>query len=107
MVALLAPWLIVRRFGDDAREHPVASYALRMFGVRTVLIAIDLLRADGHERAHAIRVAPIIHASDAVTAALAARSGKVPASSAAAIVAISSLNTVLAVLMQNTKRRRD
>jgi hypothetical protein len=103
-VALLAPWLIVGRFGDDAREHPVSSYALRMFGIRTVLIAIDLLRSAGPERGQAMRVAPIIHASDTVAAVLAARSGKVPTRSAVAIVAISGLNTLLALLMRERSR---
>jgi hypothetical protein len=104
-VALLAPWLIVRRFGDDADEHPVSAYALRMFGVRTVLIAIDLFSADGPVRSHAMRVAPVIHASDTVAAVLAARSGKVPRQSAIAIVVISGLNTALSVLMQRANPR--
>jgi hypothetical protein len=102
--ALLAPWLIVRRFGDSAEDHPVSAYALRMFGIRTVLIAIDLLGADGPVRTHAMRVAPLIHASDTVAAVLAARSGRVPTRSAIAIVAISGLNTVLALLMRERPR---
>ena len=106
VIALLAPWLIVRRFGDNPNDHPVATYALRMFGIRTILIALDLLRPAAPERAHAIRVAPIIHASDTVAAVLAARSGKVPAASAGAIVAISGLNTLLSVLMQRDGARR-
>jgi hypothetical protein len=74
-------------------------YALRMFGIRTILVAFDLLRPSGHQRSHAMRVAPLIHVSDLLTAALIARSGQVRARTGAMIVAISGLNTVLAVLM--------
>jgi hypothetical protein len=106
VVAFLAPWLIIRRFGDQPGEHPVSTYALRMFGIRTILIGLDLLRAAGPERANAMGMAPIIHASDTVAAVLAVRTGKVPMQSAVAIVVISGLNTVLSLVMHGGSRRR-
>jgi hypothetical protein len=99
-VALLAPQLIIRRFRDDADTQSVARYALRMFGIRTILIAIDLLRPEGLERSHAVRVAPIIHGSDLIAATLAARSGSVPAQTGKTIVVISGINTLLSLAMQ-------
>ena len=101
-MALFAPQMIIRRFkADESAEDPeVAVYALRMFGIRTILIALDLMRGKGPVGAHAVRVAPIIHASDLITAALVARGGRVPKETGALIVAISGFNTLLAFLSQ-------
>ena len=99
-IGLFAPHLIVRRFENDEHDPAVAHYAIRMFGIRTILIAIDLLRGPGPGRSHAIRVAPIVHASDTVAAALAAASGRVSTKTGATIVGISTLNTILALIMQ-------
>jgi hypothetical protein len=100
VIGLFAPHLIIRRFNENDEDPPVARYALRMFGIRTILVALDLLRRPGPDRTHAVRMAPIIHASDAVTAALAGRSGLVPRRTATLIVAISGFNTLLALAMQ-------
>lgn len=107
VIGLAAPELIIRRFSEDGKDDPqVARYALRMFGVRTVLVAVDLLRPRGPERAHAVRVAPIIHASDTVAAVLAAKSGLVPEKTGRLIVAISATNTLLSLLMQGGQEDR-
>ncbi|MEO6397707.1 MAG: hypothetical protein ABIP13_04500 [Tepidiformaceae bacterium] len=100
VLALVAPQLLTRRFDAERDAPPVAHYAFRMFGVRTVLIALDLLRASGSKRAHAMHAAPLIHASDLAAAILAARSGLVPKRTGQIIVAISGLNTLLALAMQ-------
>ncbi|HEX2173908.1 MAG TPA: hypothetical protein VHL09_15855 [Dehalococcoidia bacterium] len=105
LLGLVAPGLIARRFGSAPKENPAAIYALRLFGIRTILIAIDLLHRDGRTRAHAVRVAPLIHASDTMAAILARRSGRLPGQTGAAIVLISALNTLLAVVMQRPTRR--
>ena len=49
--ALFAPAAMARRLGVDPDEHGPALYALRLFGVRTVLIGIDYLRRDTSHRA--------------------------------------------------------
>lgn len=99
-IALFAPHVIIGRFDKDGKDVPVTRYALRMFGIRTVLIAFDLFREAGPKRSHAVKVAPIVHVSDTVAAVLAARSGKVAGSTGALIVAISALNTLLSLVMQ-------
>lgn len=99
-IALFAPQIIIGRFDEDGRDVPVTRYALRMFGVRTVLIGLDLFRGVGPKRSHAVKVAPVVHVSDTVAAVLAARSGKVARSTGALIVAISALNTLLSLAMQ-------
>lgn len=98
LIALVAPSIIIRRFLTPGAEAPqVAVYGLRMFGIRTVLIALDILRG-GPNRAHARNVAPIIHASDLITATLVMRSGRAPGGTGPLIVAISGVNTLLAIL---------
>jgi hypothetical protein len=97
-IALVSPQIITRRFADS--PPPVAVYALRMFGIRTVLVAIDLMRPAGPDRSHAMKFAPLIHASDLTTAILISRTEGVPKSTGRLIVAISGLNTLLALLMR-------
>lgn len=99
-IALFAPHVIMGRF--DTKDVPVAAYGLRMFGIRTILIALDLFRGPGDARDRAVRVAPLIHASDLVAATVAARSGRVAMRTGALVVAISALNTVLALVMQRS-----
>ncbi len=91
-VGLLAPEVLARRLGADPEESPALLYALRMFGVRTVVIAIELLRREPA----ALRTAVSIHASDTVAAMLLAR--RLPARAGALVVGISAANTALALL---------
>lgn len=96
-VALVAPQLLARRLGIDPEATPAALYVFRMFGIRTVLIALDLLIQTGRRRADALNQAPIIHASDTIAAALAMLSGRLPGNAGLTITAISALNTALAL----------
>ena len=97
--ALFAPATLAARLGADP-ENPALLYAFRMFGVRTVLIGRDMFRG----APHALRAAPLIHASDTLAAALAAASGKVPRRAGTIITAISAFNTVLALAARRSER---
>ena len=99
-IALIAPKLMARRLGVDPTANPAMLYALRMFGVRTVVIGAQLLLPDGPVRAQAVRTAPVIHASDATAAALAARTGRLPGRMGLTTTLISTVNTVLALMAQ-------
>ncbi len=46
-IALVAPSIIVKRFGETPGESAAATYGLRLFGVRTVLIGVDLITQRG------------------------------------------------------------
>jgi len=81
-------------------------YALRMFGIRTVLIGVDLLVQTGERRAESLRRAIVIHASDTVAAGLAARSGRLPGRTGLLITLISLANTLLAVYANAGERRQ-
>ena len=99
-IALFAPRIFIGNLGSDAAQNPAAVYAFRMFGIRTILVALELVWPKAEVRQRAIKQAPLIHASDTVAAFLAGRSGLVPARAGTTILAISSLNTLLALIMQ-------
>jgi len=106
-LGILAPGVLVRRLGSDPAANPAALYAFRLFGVRTVLLAVELLLAKGPLREHVRRTALIVHASDTTAAALGAWRGELPPRAALTTVLISGVNTVLAFLVWPCKRSRN
>ena len=103
---LLAPTMIIGRFGDsDPRATPAAIYGLRLFGIRTVLIGVDLIRLRGRELDRALWAAPIIHATDTATVLTLQRSKQLSPERARPLALISGLNTVLAVTAYAASRR--
>lgn len=104
-VALLAPGWLAERTGVDPKTSPAALYALRLFGVRTIYLAAELVFARGDHLRDALKVAPAIHASDAVSAFVAGRAGQLPPKSARMGTIISSVNFVLALLAASTAKK--
>ena len=105
-LGLAAPALIIRRFGDEAPAgNPAAVYGLRLFGIRTLLIGVDLLGGRGAALDHAVRAAPIIHASDTATVLALQRSKQLAPELARPLALISGTNTVLALTAFLTARR--
>lgn len=103
---LLAPTMIISRFGDgNPAANPAAIYGLRLFGIRTVLIGADLIRLHGRDLDHALRVAPLIHASDTATVLTLQRTKQLSPERARPLALISGLNTVLAVTAYLASRR--
>lgn len=98
--ALFAPRWMIRRLGGEPDSNPVAVHALRMFGIRTVLIGADLLGSRRASRERAVRSAVLIHASDTVSAVLAGLRRDLSPRASAVGALISLANTVLAVLAQ-------
>ena len=98
VAALFVPATLARQLGVDPAANPAALYALRLFGVRTVLIGAQLLLRDGGVRAHSLRVAPAIHALDASAALIAGERGQLPRRAATTAAIISTVNTVLAIV---------
>jgi hypothetical protein len=97
LAALLAPHMLARRLGLDTDANPAALYVMRMFGIRTVLIGLELFTERGERRAEALRRGIVIHASDTLAAFLASQSAHFPRPMAQVIVVISAINTALAV----------
>ena len=105
-LGLVAPTFIARRLGDEQPERNAAAiYGIRLFGVRTVVIGLDLLRPPGEARDRAVRAAPLIHASDTATVLTLQRRKVLPPDMARPLAAISGVNTVLAVVAALTHRR--
>lgn len=96
LLALFVPYVLAKRVEDSEGANPAAVYAFRLFGIRTVLIGADLL-ARGERRREALRVAPLIHASDTAAAAFAGLRRELPRRTATMLVLLSGLNTVLAL----------
>lgn len=98
--ALLAPTWVARQLGVDPEANAAPVHPLRMFGIRTVLIAAELLFQGPKTRARAMRVAPLVHASDTVSALTAGLQRQLPPRVAVLTTLVSGMNTVLAVIGQ-------
>jgi hypothetical protein len=94
---LLAPDKLARKLEVEEAAAPM-SYPFRMFGIRTILIGVDLLSRDPEVRRHAVRSAPLIHASDTISAWAAGKLGALPPKAAKTATTISAVNVVLALL---------
>jgi hypothetical protein len=103
--ALVAPTVLTRNLGIGRDDNQAIQYVFRMFGIRTVLIGLELLLPEGEVRAAAVRAAPVIHASDTASAALAGLTRQIPARSAVIATSISALNTALALTASAGQRR--
>ena len=97
LLALVFPAVLVRRTSADPSDRS-PYYAFRMFGIRTVVLGADLLLLQGAALERATRQAVVIHSSDTVCAVVGGLRGDLPRRAARITVAISSVNTVLAVL---------
>jgi hypothetical protein len=95
-IALLAPGVFARRTGAPSVEA-AARYPFRLFGARAILNGCELMWPAGtNQWTHQATV--LLHASDLTAAVLAARRGDVSPGFARRTVALSALNTALAVL---------
>jgi hypothetical protein len=97
-LALTMPQVLVRRFSERSENATAATYAFRMFGIRTIIIGLELLMLKGAELQRVSNIAPVIHGSDTVAAFLAARSGRLPKSMGVMLVAVSAINTLLSLI---------
>ena len=104
LLGLFLPRLLIRRIDPTMPQSPAAIYAFRLFGVRTVLLARDLLGPTGPAQTSALEQAPLIHASDAATATLLTLTGRVAMKSGIPLIAVSGLNTVLAFAARRAAR---
>jgi hypothetical protein len=102
-LALLAPRWLAGRLGVAANAQPATLYVLRMFGIRTVLVAADLC-LEPRRRRHALREGILMHSSDAAAALVAAALGQLPVRAGLMAAGISAVNTALSVA--GSRRRR-
>jgi hypothetical protein len=101
-LALIAPSFIIGRFDKHSADGgtgatSAAIYGLRMFGIRTVLLGVDLATLSGEPLRRALRQAVLIHASDTTTVVLLGVTGRAKPRTAIPLALISLTNTVLAI----------
>jgi hypothetical protein len=96
-LAFVAPGVLVRRTSADPGTT-APYYAMRMFGIRTVVLGTDLLLLTREGQARARDQAVLIHAADALSAVVGGLRGEQPAEIARLTVGISAVNTALAVI---------
>ena len=100
--ALVAPERLDDRLGLDRS----ADYPWRMFGIRTVLMGLDLLSSDTEVRAHALRSSVLVHGSDTISAAKAGLTRTLAPRAAVTATAISAVNVALALIASRDAWRR-
>ncbi|HEY7149343.1 MAG TPA: hypothetical protein VH420_07840 [Gaiellaceae bacterium] len=100
--ALVAPERLDARLGLDR----TADYPWRMFGIRTVLLGVDLLSSDPEVRRHALRASVLVHGSDTISAAKAGFTRALTPRAAATATAISAVNVALALIASRDAWRR-
>ncbi len=106
---LFAPDLLIRRLDPDREPpSPAAIYAFRLFGIRTILLGLDLLTNRDERLREDLRDGVLIHGSDTATAATLGLSGRLPPRTAVLTTLISAANTVLAAtsLANSVKAKR-
>src|SRR5262245_24285049 len=99
-LALLAPARLAQQLGVKPEAAPATEYALRLFGIRTIIIGVELLVLDGEDLDRSLRNGVPIHASDAVAAAAAGVTNQLPAAPSAT----STANVLLALAGRGRKR---
>ena len=100
--ALVAP----ERLDERLRLDRSADYPWRMFGIRTVLLGLDLLSSDAEVRRHALRASVLVHGSDTISAAKAGFTKTLPPRAAVTATAISAVNVALALIASREAWRR-
>jgi hypothetical protein len=103
-LGVFAPRVLVRGLGVKPELQPGMIYAFRMFGVRTLFIAIDLFRFPG-DRERSLREGVAVHATDAGAALTAAALGQLPARPALLVTGLSTINTILAIIGARAYKR--
>src|SRR4051794_4002600 len=96
-LGLIAPEFLMRRLGVDVTLDRSGAYPFRMFGIRTLLIGLDLWTLTGDALRRASRTAVLIHASDPLAAAATTVRGDLPRKEGLVATGISAVNTGLAL----------
>ncbi|SFR06128.1 hypothetical protein SAMN04488564_102956 [Lentzea waywayandensis] len=99
-LGLVAAERMAKSLGDELGDDKRFVYPARMFGIRTLVLGVDLLTlksGDANAR-RVLRQAVLIHATDTAAAVYAGRRGELPARAAKLTTIISAVNTGLAVV---------
>jgi len=102
-LAVVAPRWLAGRLGVRAELQPAMLYALRMFGIRTVLVAADLC-LEPRRRRRALKEGILMHSTDAAAALVAVSLGQLPFRAGVLAGGISVANTLLCLVGSRGRR---
>lgn len=99
-LGLVAANQMAERLGGELGDDKRFVYPARMFGIRTLVLGVDLLtlRTSDASARRTLSQAVLIHASDTAAAAYAGYRRELPAKAAVFTTAISGVNTALAII---------
>lgn len=109
-IGLFAAVKMATSVGGDLTQGTAFVYPARMFGIRTLVLGVDLLRLGTDEAGsrRVLREAVLIHATDTAATAYAGARGELSPKAAKLTTTISAINTVLAITaLVATPPRRD
>lgn len=98
VLGLFAPQVLIRRLGADPDFATSAMYPFRLFGIRNIALAVDLLTVSHVELRRASIASVIIHGTDLASAVVGGLRGEIPPRSARILTVLSASNTVLALI---------
>ncbi|MBB5158854.1 hypothetical protein [Saccharopolyspora phatthalungensis] len=103
VAGLVAPQVLIRRIEGKREPSPAAIYAFRLFGIRTVLLGLDLFLSHGDEAQQSLREGVVIHSCDVATVTLLAIQRRISRRTAALLALISTGNVALALSALRSK----
>jgi hypothetical protein len=104
VAGLAAPELLIKRLDNSQEPTPAAIYAFRLFGIRTILLGLDLVVRPEDEQQHLVREGIVIHGTDVLTVALLGVRRQLPPRTAVTVGLISAVNLALALASREPRR---
>jgi hypothetical protein len=104
-LGVLAPRFLIRGLGIKPEIEPGMIYVFRMFGIRTLFLAVDLFRVPD-QRGRSLREGVLVHGTDMTAALAGAALGQLPWRQGLMVAGVSLLNTALAIAGARAYRGR-
>lgn len=104
-LAVFAPRFLIRQLGIKPEVEPGMIYVFRMFGIRTIFLAVDLFRVP-NQRGRSLREGILVHGTDMTAALGGAALGQLPWRKGLMVAGVSLINTALAIAGARAYRGR-
>jgi hypothetical protein len=104
-LGVFAPRFLIRQLGIKPEIEPGMIYVFRMFGIRTIFLAVDLFRFPSL-RGRSLREGILVHGTDMTAALTGTALGQLPWRKGLIVSGVSLLNTALAIAGARAYRNR-
>ena len=104
-LGVFAPRFLIRQLGIKPEVEPGMIYVFRMFGIRTIFLAVDLFRFPS-QRGRSLREGILVHGTDMTAALTGTALGQLPWRKGLIVSGVSLLNTALAIAGARAYRNR-